>query len=262
MKQRYNGLAASICAAVMLLATCEVANAQTPNAYGYTTGYGTVYGSFGLASTMQSMYNVARAQSQKAESLNNRESNSAPGTSRTPAVAVSPRVARNRGAYRPDASIDTGKSIADILGETPEEKRLIREIYASTKTAYDKQATEKGWTNNMGGGLTFFTVAAMSVYRDGEAPSDQGVETHYRVLNAALDELPGVSVLTNKDKQNFDNTMICFGGILLAGYVEGKQTNNAHVLADYKKLAGMLIEMVLKTDPDNLRLENGMIVMK
>ena len=26
--------------------------------------------------------------------------------------------------------------------------------------------------------------------------------------------------------------------------------------------AGMLIEMVLKTDPENLRIENGQIVMK
>ena len=45
-------------------------NAQTPNAWGYSTGYGNVYGSFGLASTMQSMYNVARAQTQKTTERN------------------------------------------------------------------------------------------------------------------------------------------------------------------------------------------------
>jgi len=51
-----------------------VANAQwgSPNAYGYNTGYGAVYGSFGLASTMQSMYNVAKAQSQKSADRNRR----------------------------------------------------------------------------------------------------------------------------------------------------------------------------------------------
>jgi hypothetical protein len=47
-----------------------ITNAQTPNAYGYSTGYGTVYGSYGLASTMQSMYNVARAQSQRTTARN------------------------------------------------------------------------------------------------------------------------------------------------------------------------------------------------
>src|SRR5258705_10369369 len=47
-----------------------ITNAQTPNAYGYSTGYGTVYGSFGLASTMQSMYNVSRAQMQRTTARN------------------------------------------------------------------------------------------------------------------------------------------------------------------------------------------------
>ena len=49
---------------------------------------------------------------------------------------------------------------------------------------------------------------------------------------------------------------------LLAGNAEAKQNNDAEALATSKKLAGMLIEMVLKTDPENLHLENGQIVMK
>jgi hypothetical protein len=57
--------------------------------------------------------------------------------------------------------------------------------------------------------------------------------------------------------------MIGFGGMLLTIYTEAKQGgDNTITLADSKKLAGMLIEMVLKTDPENLRLENGQIVMK
>src|SRR5687767_13076551 len=67
---------------------------------------------------------------------------------------------------------------------------------------------------------------------------------------------------TNKDKQGFNNVMVGFGGILLAGYTEGKQTGDATTIAVYKKLAGMLIGLVLKTDPENLRMENGQIVMK
>jgi hypothetical protein len=56
--------------------------------------------------------------------------------------------------------------------------------------------------------------------------------------------------------------LVGFSGILLATYTEAKQNNDAEGLATSKKLAGMLIQMVLKTDPDNLRLENGQIVMK
>jgi hypothetical protein len=256
-----------------------VANGQwnSPNAYGYSTGYGTVYGSYGLASTMQSMYNVARAQSQRTAARNanvkkwglaaveraEREAGSR-STARpsNPQIVVSPPpVVRNHGVFRPDPKVDTGKALSDALGGTPEEKALIKLIYATTKTAYDKEAALRGWKNNIAAGLTFFTVAAMTVYHNAEMPGDEAVNTYYKVVNAALDEIPEFAAASNKDKQGLNNTLVGFGGLLLAGHAEGKQNNDAETLSGYKKLAGLLIEMVLKTDPENLRIENGHIVM-
>jgi Family of unknown function (DUF6683) len=252
-------------------------NAQTPNAYGYSTGYGTVYGSFGLASTMQSMYNVARAQSQRTNSRNamvkkyglaavekaEREAGSRSSTSTNPQIVVPPpRVVRNHGVYRPDRSVDTGKALADNLGDTPAEKALIKQIYAATKAAYENEAALKGWKNNIAAGLTFFTVTTMTAYHNAEEPSDEAVNTYYQVMNVALDEMPELATVANKDKQAFNNMLIGFSGMLLAVYSEAKQNNDADELATSKKLAGMLIEMVLKTNPENLRIENGQIVMK
>ena len=186
-----------------------ITNAQTPNAYGYSTGYGTVYGSFGLASTMQSMYNVAQAQMQRTTARNamikkwglsavekaEREagSRSSTGTkTSTPSnpkiVVPPPPVVRNHGLYRPDPSVDTGKALADNLADTPEEKALIKQIYAATKAAYEKEAAVKGWQNNIAAGLTFFTVTAMTAYHNAEVPSDEAVNTYYKVMNVALDE--------------------------------------------------------------------------
>lgn len=260
-----------------------ITNAQTPNAYGYGTGYGTVYGSYGLASTMQSMYNVAQAQMQRTTARNamikkwglaavekaEREagSRSSTGTkssapSNPQIVVPPPPVVRNHGVYRPDPSVDTGKALTDNLADTAEEKALIKQIYAATKAAYEKEAALKGWENNIAAGLTFFTVTAMTAYHNAEEPSDEAVNTYYRVMNVALDEIPEFATVANKDKQAFNNMLIGFTGVLLAVYLEGKQNNDAATLATSKKLAGMLIEMVLKTDPDNLRIENGQIVMK
>ena len=260
-----------------------ITNAQTPNAYGYSTGYGTVYGSYGLASTMQSMYNVAQAQMQRTTARNamikkwgraavekaEREagSRSSTGTktsapSNPQIVVPPPPVVRYHGVYRPDPSVDTGKALADNLADTPEEKALIKQIYAATKAAYEKEAALKGWKNNIAAGLTFFTVTAMTAYHNAEVPSDEAVNTYYRVMNVALDEIPEFATVANKDKQAFNNMLIGFSGMLLAVYSEAKQNNDAEALATSKKLAGMLIEMVLKTDPENLRIENGQIVMK
>jgi hypothetical protein len=282
MKMRnYKKLAALTFALAFL--SVGVTNAQTPNAYGYSTGYGTVYGSYGLASTMQSMYNVAQAQMQRTTARNamikkwglaavekaEREAGSRSSTgiktsapSNPQIVVPPPLVVRNHGVYRPDPSVDTGKALADNLADNPAEKTLIKQIYAATKTAYEKEAALRGWKNNIAAGLTFFTVTAMTAYHNVEVPSDEAVNAYYRIMNVALDEMPELATVANKDKQAFNNMLIGFSGMLLAVYSEAKQNNDADALATSKKLAGMLIEMVLKTEPENLRIENSQIVLK
>jgi hypothetical protein len=260
-------MAAIVLAFVFFAATDADAQWNSANAYGYSTGYGTVYGSYGLASTIQSMYNVARSRSltTAASTSKSGPASSGAGNSRSPnaqpRVPTAP-VGRSYGAFRPDTSVDTGTALANNLGTTPEEKELIRKIYSATQVFFEKEAGAKGWKNNIAGGLTFFTIAAMTVYHDADEPGIDAVDSYYKLMNAALDEIPAVGSASNQDKQGFNNVMIGFGGILLAGYSESKQNNDAESLAANKKLAGMLIEMVLKTDPDKLRLENGRIVMK
>lgn len=268
---------------VTALFTAGVINAQSANPYGgYTTGYGTVYGSFGLAMATQNIYNTSQMAMQKAMARNAmikrwglaavekaereaaaRSGSSAPAPRSNPQIVVAPPpVVRNHGVFRPDATVDTGKAFADAFGETPEEKALIKQIYTGTKTAYEAQAILKGWKNNIAGGVTFFTVTAMTVYHDAEEPSDDAVNNYYKVVNLALDDIPAFATVANKDKQNFNNMMIGFSGLLLAGYLEGKQNNDAATLAAYRKIAENLIRMVLKADPENLRVENGQILLK
>jgi hypothetical protein len=277
-------------AAVFVIFVAGISYAQTANTYGggYSTGYGTVYGSFGQAMATQNIFNTMQMQMQKTMARNamikrwglaavekaEREAGSgSSSSSRTKTSGSSassgskiavppPPVVRNHGVFRPDGSVDTGKALADALADTPEEKALIKQIYTTTKAAYEKEAAVKGWKNNIAAGLTFFTVAAMTVYRDAEIPGDDAVNNYFKVVNGALDEMPEFAAVSNKDKQSFNNMLIGFGGLLLAGYSEGKQTGDAQTIDTYKKIAGNLIEMVLKTNPDNIRVENNQIVMK
>ena len=274
-------LAIAIFASSIVFLSFSVASAQIQAAGGgyYRAGYPTVYGSFGQASAAQSrMYDQVKVQNRRkmerdaliskwglaAVEKAEREAGSTSGAKLSnPQIVVSPPpIVRNHGVFRPDATVDTGKALADALGDTPEEKALIKQIYAATKVLYEKEAAQRGWKNNLAGGLTFFTATAMTVYHNAEEPSGEAANTYYKILNLALDEIPEMATAANKDKQGLNNTLVGFSGILLAGYSEGKQNNNAATIASYQKLAGMLIEMVLKTDPENLRLENGQIVMK
>ncbi|MEP7213238.1 MAG: DUF6683 family protein [Acidobacteriota bacterium] len=261
--------------AVIGLTSVSAASAQ------YSTGYGTVYGSFGLAMATQNIYNASQMQMRQAMARNamiakwglaavqKAESEAAAKKSGTTAAASNPKivvppppVVRNHGVFRPDPTIDTGTAFANAFGDTPDEKALIKQIYTNTKTAFEREAAAKGWKNNIAAGLTFFTVTAMTVHRDAEEPSDEAVTTYYKAVNAALDDTPAFATTPNKDKVNFNNMMVGFGGMLLAGYMEGKQGNDAATVETYRKLAGNLIQMVLKTDPENLRIENGQIMLK
>jgi len=274
-------LAIAIFASSIVFLSFSVASAQIQAAGGgyYRAGYPTVYGSFGQASVAQSrMYDQVKVQNrrlterdalikkwgvaavEKAEREAAAPRDSAPSN---PQIVVSPPpVVRNYGVFRPDATVDSGKALADALGSTPEEKALIKQIFASTKVEYEKEAASRGWKNNIAAGLTFFTVTAMTVYHDAQEPSEEAVQAYYKMMNVVLDEMPELGKAANKDKQGFNNMLIGFGGMLLAVYSEAKQNDDAATLEKSKKLAGMLIEMVLKTDPENLRLENGQIVMK
>jgi hypothetical protein len=281
----YKSLPARAFAIAFLFVGAPLLNAQTYNAYsgGYSTGYGTVYGSFGLAMATQNMYLTSQMQMQKAmarqaminkwgraavekaerESAARSSGGSSSAAKSNPEIVVPPpRVVRNHGVFRPDATVDTGKVMADALGETAEEKALIQRIFTGTKAAYEKAAAAKGWKNNIAGGLTFFTVTAMTVYHDTEEPSDEAVDNYFKVVDASLDEIPEFGKVANKDKQAFNNMTIGFAGLLLAGYMEGKQNGDAATIGGYRKLAGELIRLVLKADPENLRIENGQIVLK
>src|SRR5215210_1015986 len=130
-REHYKNLAILIFASAIVFLSFGIANAQTRNTYGggYSTGYGTVYGSFGQAMATQNIYNAAQMQMQKTMARNlmikkwglaavekaEREAGSGSSSSRTrtsgssasssPKIVVPPpRVVRNHGVFRPDAT--------------------------------------------------------------------------------------------------------------------------------------------------------------
>lgn len=268
----------------ILLAAAAGVNSQTwnSNAGGYNTGYGTVYGTFGLAQATQNMYNTMQMQMQKnimrqamikkwglaavekaeREARGGSSSNSGSANSRsagsTSGPVVEPRpIPKNYGVFSPDATVDTGRTLANALGDTPDEKKLIASIYTETKAAFEKEAAAKGWKNNIAGALTFFIVGTSTVYHDVAEPSDDAVEVLYQAINQTIDEVPEFGTMSNHDKQGFYNTLIGFTGIALATYTEGKQNGDAATVKTAGQLAAMLINIVLKTDPEKIRYEDG-----
>lgn len=245
-------------------------NSQTYNSMwgGYNTSYGTIYGSFGMAQASQNMYNTMQMIQQQnmlratlvkkhgAAAVQKAEDEVRAGGKSS--IPVTPRpVPKNYGKFRPDAGVDTAKIMAETLGETPEERALYKQIVDGTKAAFEKEVSAKGWKNNIAGAFTFFIVALGTTYHDSPEPSDETVNALYEAMNQTIDEIPEFGKMSNRDKQGLYNTLIGFAGIPLATLEEGKQSNNQPTIKIARQLAGQLIQIVLKTDPNRLRFVNG-----
>src|SRR5688572_24659892 len=170
-REFYKTLAIAIFASSIVFLSFNVASGQIQAAGGgyYRAGYPTVYGSFGQASAAQSrMYDQVKVQNRRkterdaligkwglaaVEKAEHEAAAKATARSNSQIVVPPPPVVRNYGVFRPDATVDTGKALADALADTPEEKALIKQIYEATKTLYEQEAAQRGWKNNLGGGL-------------------------------------------------------------------------------------------------------------
>lgn len=268
--------------AIFAFAFVDAISGQTwnSNAGGYNTGYGTVYGSFGLAMATQNIYNSMQINMQRtmmrsamikkwglaAVEKAEREARSGSKVTRTtsaetngPKIDHVPPTPKNHGVFRPDATVNTGKTIADALGETAEEKQLYTRIYTATKTAFEQEAAAKGWKNNIAAAFTFFIVTTAVVHNGGEEPNDESVSVLYSSINQSIDEIPEFGKMTNRDKQALYNTLIAFAGIPLATFVEGQNSKNTATVKVASQLAGELIKMVLKIEPERIRIANGVL---
>lgn len=264
-------------ALMLLISGLTFGQTWNSNAGGYNTGYGVVYGSFGLAQATQNIYNTmqinmqrsmmrqaminkwGRAAVEKAErdAANSRGTAARQSGSSAPAgPVVQPRpVAKNYGKFRSDPTVDIGKAIADALGTTPEEKNLFKAIFQGTKTAFETEVAAKGWKNDVAGALTFFLVTTSTIYHDAPDPSEEVVSAIYDGVSQSLDEVPELAKAPNKDKQALYDLLIGFAGIPLATYTEGKESGNKETINVARQLSGELIKVVLKTDPNKIRFD-------
>ena len=257
------------------------APAQTwnSNAGGYNTGYGTVYGSFGLAMATQNIYNTTQmniqrlmmrqamikkwglAAVEKAEreaKAGKTSSGSAKASGNTSGPVVQPPAPAPKyyGKFRPDPSDATFPKLANALGDTPEEKALLKEITEVVKASFEKEAAAKGWKNNIAGAFTFFLITTSTIYHDAEEPRDETVRAIYDAVNQKIDDIPEFATASNKDKQALYNMLIGFAAIPLATYTEGKENGSKETVEVASKVAGELIKMVLKVEPDKVKFDD------
>lgn len=255
----------SLRALVLLLAAPALAQTWNSNAGGYTTGYGTVYGSFGLAMATQNMYttmqlNLQRSMAREAmikqhgrAAVEKAEREAAQGRQSSLQVTPPPAPAKNLGAFKPGKST-VARQLADALGSTKEEKTLIAALVTGTKEAFEAQPETRAWKNNVAGALAFFLLSNLMVASDGPEPNDTVSQAVFQAINQSLDASPDFVKASAKDKQQLYEVLLAFTGLPLASYTEGKERGDAEQVKQAGQLAAQLLELVFKADVKTLKL--------
>jgi hypothetical protein len=235
--------------AAFLFSLGSSAEAQINNYGSFTTALGQVNGNIYNAMSRQIQYmDMMRAKKRPSTAR------SAPAQTPPPrsGAIVSPSAPKYYGKFRPNPRASSISTIVDTLGETAEEKALLKQVIGSVKATFEKEAAAKGWNNNVAGAMTFFLAATVTIYHDSAEPSDATAASIYDAVNRAIDEVPEFGRASDTDKQQIYETLIAFGAIPLATYTEGKQNGSAETVESARKLAGELIRIVLKTDPETI----------
>ena len=268
-------------AAFAALVLCSVSYGQgfyQTSGGSYMTGYGQVYGSFGYAMATQNMYNTMQNIIQQGTNCRSLErqfgraktlevnpkcsyylkgantgdaaKSSTPATAN--ATADQPPAPKYYGRYRPDPTVNMAVTISNTLFETSEERAQLKQVIDTVNAAYKQEAAAKGWSNNFASGMTFFIVAMSTVYNDSE-PNDETVKAIYEAVNQTIDGVPDFAKASNKEKTTINDMLVGFSALPLATYVQAKQNADAESLKTAQALAGAMIKLVLKTEPDKLK---------
>lgn len=159
--------------------------------------------------------------------------------------------------FRADPTLDTFTTLVDTIGSTPDEKAFLKQVFTATKTSFEAEVAKTGRQNNLAAALAFFIAASVTVYHDDPEPSDAATDSLWDGMNAVVNESPEYAALTDRDKQQMYDTLIAFSGLVMVGHMAGKEANDPEARALYRQLAGVMIEMVLKTKPDRVRFVNN-----
>lgn len=239
--------------------TVTNASAQREAAGG---GYAKAYEGAGSSAAAQSVRkNVGGALQQAAARARAKRNAAAAAAKKRAATSKAAPVRKATPVPRPAAStsfkvvsgVNTFDSLAESIGTTPAEKELLKQIFAATKTAFEQEVAAKGRPNNISAAFTFFIGTMAMVYHDDPEPSEEALDNLWDGLDEVLAELPEMSQMTDRDKQEMYDTLVAFSGLVLAGYMNGKETNDPATQQAYRLLAGTLTQTVLQISPDGMR---------
>lgn len=186
--------------------------------------------------------------------LRNREKSKTPGAAAKPSAAAV--------KFTPSGDAGVEKALADAFGRTDEERAAVAEAFRQIKQGYETEVAKEGKSHNLAAAMAFFIAANVAAYHQSELPSDAATETLFQSLQETMAALPAFARLSNAEKQQMHDWLVCMGGFVLTGYTEARQGGDRESLKNFSQLADYSMRLVLGVDVGRLSFAGNELAIK
>lgn len=154
--------------------------------------------------------------------------------------------------FTPAGDSGVAKSLADALGRNEDEKTALAAAFLQIKQAYEAEVAREGKSNDLAAAMTFFISANVAAYHRADTPTDAATDNLYKSLQETMAGAPGFARLSNAQKQQTHDWLVCLGGFVLAGYADAKQSGDGEALKSFGELADYSMRLVLGVEVGKL----------
>ena len=153
-------------------------------------------------------------------------------------------------------------ALADALGSNAQQRAALIEAFGQIKQGYEAEVAKEGKSNNLAAALTFFIAANVVAYHQTEMPSDADTEKLFQSLQPLLAKVPAFASLSNNEKHQMHDWLVCMGGFALTNYTDAKQNGDAQALATIKEFADYSMRLVLGVEAGKVNVSRGELAVQ
>ncbi|HEX6624919.1 MAG TPA: lipocalin family protein [Pyrinomonadaceae bacterium] len=186
--------------------------------------------------------------------LKNRDTNQPPNAAARPRMEVV--------KFTPAGDSGVAKSLGDAFGRTDEERAAVAEAFRRIKQGYEAEVAREGKSNNLAAAMAFFIAANVAAYHQAELPADAATDKLFQSLQETMAGVPAFARLSNPEKQQLHDWLVCMAGFVLTGYTEAKQSGDRESLKSFGELADYSMRLVLGVEVGKLSFAGDELAIK
>jgi len=164
--------------------------------------------------------------------------------------------------FTPLGNLGVDRALVNGLTTNPDEQAALLVLLRETKKAYEVEVAKTGRSNNIATAFTFFIATCVTAYNDAPEPSDEATDNLMDALTEIMSAAPQITQLSNRNKQLLHDRLVYVSGLILAGYLNGKQTNDQRTTTAFRLLAGACLQSVLQLEPRRLHFNQAGLVVE